>query len=187
MGELSRSEQLPAQSKTGDPGAVFDAHVSAEFVARDVDATMATMTAAPYVLHVPVGTGGYGRAEVESFYRQHFVGRWPKDTQIESVSRTVGQGRVVDEVIMKFTHDSQMPALLPGVRASGRKVELPVVVVMGIQEGKVAYEHIYWDQASLLLQVGALDPERLPIQGVEEAKMLRDHKLPANALIQALE
>ena len=137
-----------------DPGAVFDAHVRAEFVERSVDATMATMTDTPYVTHVPVLTGGYGRDEVRTFYASWFVGRWPADTQVTQVSRTVGQGRVIDELIVTFTHDVEMPALLPGVAPTGRKVALPHVVVMGIVEGKVAYEHIYWDQASLLVQVG---------------------------------
>src|ERR1700752_4369868 len=98
-----------------DPGAVFDAHVRAEFVERDVDATMATMTDAPYVTHVPVLTGGYGRDEVQHFYSTYFVGPWPADTQIKPISRTVGQGRVIDEIIVTFTHDVEMPALLPGV------------------------------------------------------------------------
>jgi len=130
-----------------DPGAIFDAHVRAEFVERDVEATMATMSEAPYVTHVPVLTGGHGREEVQQFYSRYFIGRWPADTQIAPVSRTSGQGRVIDELIVRFTHDVAMPALLPGVPPTGRKVELPVVVVMGIEDGKVTYEHIYWDQA----------------------------------------
>lgn len=170
-----------------DPGAVFDAHVRAEFVERDVDATMATMTDAPYVTHVPVLTGGCGRDEVHHFYSTYFVGRWPADTQIKPISRTVGQGRVIDELIVTFTHDVEMPALLPGVAATGHKVELPCVVVMGIEHGKVAYEHIYWDQGSLLAQVGLLDPTRLPVVGAEQARKLLDPKLPSNELIRRAE
>jgi carboxymethylenebutenolidase len=137
-----------------EAGAVFDAHVRAEFVERSVEATMATMTDAPYVTHVPVMTGGYGRDQVHQFYADWFVGRWPADMQVTQISRTVGQGRVIDELIASFTHDVEMPALLPGIAPTGRKVTLPHVVVMGIVDGKVAYEHIYWDQASLLVQVG---------------------------------
>jgi len=166
-----------------DPAAVFDAHVRAEFVERSVDATMATMTDAPYVTHVPVLTGGHGREEVRRFYERWFVGRWPADTEVTSVSRTVGQGRVIDELIVSFTHDVEMPAILPGVAPTGRKVTLAHVVVMGIVEGKVAYEHIYWDQASLLVQVGLLDPAKLPVVGVEQARKLRDPALPSNELI----
>jgi carboxymethylenebutenolidase len=166
-----------------DPVAVFDAHVHAEFVDQSVDATMATMTDAPYVTHVPVLTGGHGRDEVRRFYERWFVGRWPADTQVTSVSRTVGQGRVIDELIVNFTHDMEMPAILPGVAPTGRKVTLAHVVVMGIVDGKVAYEHIYWDQASLLVQVGLLDPAALPVVGAEQARKLRDPTLPSNELI----
>ena len=166
-----------------EPGAVFDAHVRAEFVERSVDATMATMTDAPYVTHVPVLTGGHGRNEVRQFYATWFVGRWPADTQVTQISRTVGQGRVIDELVVSFTHDMEMPALLPGIAPTGRKVTLAHVVVMGIVDGKVAYEHIYWDQASLLVQVGLLDPAKLPVVGAEQADKLRDPTLPSNELI----
>jgi carboxymethylenebutenolidase len=170
-----------------DLGAVFDAHVHAEFVERDVDATMATMTDAPYVTHVPVLTGGYGRDEVRWFYASYFVGRWPEDTQLKPISRTIGQGRVIDEFVLSFTHNIEMPAILPGVAPTGRKVELPHVVVMGIEKGKVAYEHIYWDQASLLAQVGLLDSAKLPVRAAEQARKLLDPKLPSNELIQRAE
>jgi carboxymethylenebutenolidase len=173
--------------QSDDPGAVFDAHVRAEFVERDVDATMATMTDAPYVTHVPVLTGGCGRDEVRRFYSSYFVGQWPADTQLKPISRTVGQGRVIDEFILSFTHDVEMPAMLPGVAPTGRKVELPHVVVMGIENGKVAHEHIYWDQGSLLAQVGLLDPAKLPVAGAEQARKLLDPKLPSNELIRRAE
>jgi len=174
-------------SQPDDLGSVFDAHVRAEFVARDVDATMATMTDAPYITHVPVLTGGCGREEVRRFYATYFVGRWPADTQIKPVSRTIGQGRVIDELIVTFTHDVEMPAILPGVAPTGRKVELPHVVVMGIEDGKVAYEHIYWDQGSLLAQVGLLDLTKLPVTGAEQARKLLDPTLPSNELIRRAE
>jgi carboxymethylenebutenolidase len=173
--------------QSDDPGAVFDAHVRAEFVERDIDATMATMTDAPYVTHVPVMTGGCGREEVRQFYSSYFIGRWPADTQLKPISRTVGQGRVIDEFILSFTHDVEMPAMLPGIAPTGRKVELPHVVVMGIVKGKVAHEHIYWDQGSLLAQVGLLDLTKLPLVGAEQARKLLDPKLPSNELIHRAE
>ena len=167
-----------------DLGAVFDAHVMAEFVAKDVAATMATMTAEPYITRVPTLTGGTGRAEVESFYRDYFVGHWPDDVEVKSMSRTVGENRVVDELIVSFTHDRETKILLPGVAPMGRKVVLPTVVVMGFDDdGRVAYEHIYWDQASLLAQIGLLDPKALPICGAEQARRLLDPREPANELI----
>jgi len=167
-----------------DLGAVFDAHVRAEFVDKDVVATMATMTSEPYLTHVPTMTGGTGRAEVESFYREHFVGHWPDDVEVKSISRTVGENRVVDELVVSFTHDREMRVFLPGVAPSGRKVVLAHVVVMGFDEaGRVAYEHIYWDQASLLVQVGLLDPKLFPVAGAEQARRLLDPRQPANEMI----
>jgi carboxymethylenebutenolidase len=178
---------MASPSTNDELGAVFDAHVRAEFVERSVDTTMATMTDAPYVTHVPVLTGGHGREDVRAFYSKWFIGRWPDDTEVTQVSRTVGQGRVIDELIVSFTHDREMPALLPGVPATGRKVTLAHVVVMGFTDGKVAYEHIYWDQASLLVQVGLIDPTRLPVTGAEQARKLRDPTLPSNELIHRAE
>jgi carboxymethylenebutenolidase len=183
VGDKATRLQLADSATTEEPGAVFDAHVRAEFVEGSVDATMATMTDEPYVTHVPLMTGGYGRDEVRQFYAAWFIGRWPADVEITSISRTVGQGRVIDEIIVSFTHDVEMPALLPGIVPTGRKVSLPHVVVMGIVDGKVAYEHIYWDQASLLVQVGLLDPAKLPVVGAEQADKLRDPTLPSNELI----
>jgi carboxymethylenebutenolidase len=168
-----------------DLGAVFDAHIKAEFVDRDVAETMATMTPEPHLTHVPTLTGGTGRSEVERFYREHFVGHWPDDVQVKSVSRTVGQSQVVDELIVSFTHDREMRFYLPGVAPTGRKVVLPHVVVMGFDEGgRVAHEHIYWDQASLLVQVGLLDPTLLPVSGADQAKRLLDPEQPANEMIE---
>ena len=168
-----------------DLGAIFDAHIKAEFVDRDVAETMATMTPEPYLTHVPTLTGGTGRSEVERFYREHFVGHWPDDVQVKSVSRTVGQHQVVDELIVSFTHDREMRVYLPGVAPTGRKVVLPHVVVMGFDEGgRVAHEHIYWDQASLLVQVGLLDPALLPVSGANQAKRLLDPDQPANEMIE---
>jgi carboxymethylenebutenolidase len=167
-----------------DLGAVFDAHVKAEFVEKDVAATMATMAPEPYLTHVPTLTGGTGRAQVARFYRDHFVGHWPGDVQVKSLSRTIGQNRVVDELIVSFTHDREMRVYLPGVAPTGRKVVLPHVVVMGFDEaGRVAYEHIYWDQATLLVQVGLLDPALLPVAGAEQAARLLDPTHPANEMI----
>jgi carboxymethylenebutenolidase len=168
-----------------DIGAVFDEHVAAEFVDLDLDATMATMTDEPYVNHVPVMTGGVGREAVRSFYGQHFIGKWPADIQITPVSRTVGEDQVVDELVLEFTHDIEMPQLLPGVAPSGRHVRLPFCVVVGFEGGKVAHEHIYWDQASLLAQVGLLDPAALPVTGAEQAANVLDPRAnPLNELIR---
>ena len=168
-----------------DIGLVFDDHVAAEFVDMDLDATMATMTEDPYVNHVPVMTGGVGFEGVRQFYGDHFIGKWPSDIAITPVSRTVGESQVVDELVLSFTHDIEMPQLLPGVAPTGRHVQLAFCVVVGFAEGKVAHEHIYWDQASLLAQVGLLDPSELPITGPEQAGNVLDPRArPLNELIR---
>jgi carboxymethylenebutenolidase len=179
-GYVVASNEKPDQNL----GAVFDAHVKAEFVDKDVAKTMATMVAEPYVTHVPTMTGGTGRAQVESFYRDYFVGHWPDDVEVKPLSRTVGKNRVVDELIVSFTHDRELKCYLPGIPPTGRKVILPNVVVMGFDDdGRVAYEHIYWDQASLLVQIGLLDPKTHPVSGAEQARRLLDPREPANELI----
>ena len=89
----------------------------------------------------------------------------------------------MDEVIIAFTHDCEMPAILPGVKPTGRKVVIPFVVVVGFEDGKVAFERIYWDQASMLVQIGLLDQSKLPVTGAEQAARLLDPSLPSNTLI----
>jgi carboxymethylenebutenolidase len=160
----------------------FDAHVQAEFQDRDLDATMATMTDEPYVHHVPTVTGGNGTADVREFYAHHFIGQWPDDTQVEQISRTVGADQVVDELVMTFTHDRVLDIMLPGIEPTGRRIAIPVVVVVGFERGKVHHEHIYWDQAAVLVQAGLLDPERLPVIGPEQAAALLDQTRPKNEL-----
>jgi carboxymethylenebutenolidase len=169
--------------KSKSLGEVFDAHTAAEFQTRDIEATMATMGETPHVTHVPTMTGGHGRTHVRSFYETWFIGRWPEDTVVKQVSRTVGENRVVDEVIISFTHDCEMPAILPGVAPTGRKVVIPFVVVVGFEGDKIAYERIYWDQASMLVQLGLLDRAALPVTGAEQTARLIDPKLPSNTLI----
>jgi carboxymethylenebutenolidase len=169
-----------------DLGAVFDEHVAEEFVAKDVAATMATMTEEPFVNHVPTMMGGVGGKAVAEFYENYFIGHWPQDTTITPVSRTVGGDRVVDEMIMSFTHDIPMNTFLPGVAPTGRPVRLPVVVVMGFDGNKVAYERIYWDQASLLAQVGLIDEALLPVTGAIQAAKVLDKDIPANRLLGRL-
>lgn len=163
-------------------GRLFDRHVAAEFEARDADVAMATMVEEPTVLHVPTLTGGRGRAELHAFYRDRFIPSWPEDVEVVQVSRTVGEHRVVDELIIRFTHSTTMPFWLPGIEPTGRQVEIPVVVVMGFDGELVASEHIYWDQASLLYQVGLIDGQSLPVTGSVQARALQDASVPLNEL-----
>ena len=118
------------------------------------------------------------------FYRDHFVTKWPKNTAVARVSRTVGEDQIVDELVMTFTHDVVIDAMLPGVEPTGKSVSLPVVVVVKFHDGKVAHEHIYWDQACLLVQVGLLNRSDLPVTGHEQADNLLDGSYSTNALLR---
>lgn len=183
-----QEEAQMAQTPGFDPGALFDAHAKAEFVDRDLAATMATMVAEPDLLHVPTLAGGHGRAAVADFYGRWFIGHWPADTALQRLTRTVGpvtDGRqvLVDEIVVSFTHDCAMPVYLPGVAPTGRWVRLPHVVVCGFEGEKLAFERIYWDQASLLVQVGLLDPAKVPAAGAEQADRLLDPTRPSNEML----
>jgi len=155
-----------------DLGEVFDAHMKHEFIDHDVDATMQTMVPNPSLLNVPTLRGGEGAEGVRHFYERYFVGKLPRDTKVTQISRTVGRDQVVDEVILSFTHDIQIDYMLPGVSPTGKFVQLPHVVVVTFKDGKISREHIYWDQACLLVQVGLLDSRSVPAVGKEQAQRL---------------
>jgi carboxymethylenebutenolidase len=166
--------------------AVFwEAHCRAEFETRDVDAAMATMVAEPYVNNVPTMTGGVGHDQVRRFYKYHFIGVNPPDMELELISRTVSAEQIVDEMLVSFTHTREMDWLLPGVEPTGRRVQIPAVAVIRFEGDKIAHEHIYWDQASVLVQIGLLDPEGLPVAGVQAARKAVDPTLPNNGLMAA--
>jgi len=163
--------------------ALWEAHCRYEFETRDVDATMATMVASPYVNHVPTMTGGVGHDQLKRFYKYHFIGGNPPDTTLTPISRTIGADQIVDEMLFSFTHTSEIDWLLPGVAPTGRRVEVPLVAIVRFVGDKVAHEHIYWDQASVLVQIGRLDPTGLPVAGVETARKVIDKTKPSNALM----
>ncbi len=153
---------------------IWERHLAAEFEEKSINATMATMTSDPFVNHVPVMTGGVGSSEVRNFYSTYFIPGHPPDTEIIPVARTVGDDRVVDELIHKFTHMIEMPWILPGVRPTGKRVEVAVIVVVQFKDGKIAGERIYWDQASVLAQVGLIDAEKLPATAIEASRKVVD-------------
>ncbi len=167
-----------------DLEALWEAHTTYEFGRRDVDATMRTMVAEPYVNHVPVMTGGVGARDLARFYANHFIPKLPADTRLVPISRTVGADRVVDEMLFCFTHDVEIDWMLPGVPPTGKYVEVPTVAIVGFRGGKLFHEHIYWDQASVLVQIGLLDPRNLPVAGTETAKKLADETRPSNTLMR---
>ena len=163
---------------------LWEEHIRLEFATKDATATVATMAPDNYVNHVPVMTGGRGRDEMIEFYSRHFIPRMPADTTLRLLARTVGRDRLIDEFVFSFTHDVEMDWMLPGVPPTGRKVEVPTVVVVQFEGDKISCERIYWDQASVLVQIGLLDPTGLPVVGVESARKFEDPRLPSNELIR---
>ena len=159
--------------------ALFEQHVGAE-LKGDLETTMATMSATPHLNHVPTMAGGVGQAGVRAFYRDHLVGKFfPPDVKMTSVSRTVGEDSIVEELFISFTHTTAIDWLLPGVAPTGKPVEMAVAVVVGFAGDKISHEHIYWDQAGVLVQVGLLKPDGLPVTGADSARKVLDPKLPA--------
>ncbi len=161
---------------------LFQKHVGAE-LAGDLETTMATMTDNPHLHNVPTPVGGVGREGVRAFYRDHLVGKFfPPDVKMVSVSRTVGTDQVVDELVISFTHTTVIDWMLPGIAPTGKFVEVAFAVIVGIKDGKISHEHIYWDQASVLVQIGLLNPKGLPVVGAESARKVLDPTLLARKI-----
>jgi carboxymethylenebutenolidase len=162
----------------------WDEHVKYEFATRDTEDTLKTMVPDAYVNHVPVLTGGVGHDELGEFYSKRFIPQMPPDTSMTPVSRTIGVDRVVDEMVFEFTHTIKMDWMLPGIAPTNKQVKVPLIVVVHFRDGKLAHEHIYWDQASVLAQLGLIDATALPVAGVETAEKVLNPKLPANELMK---
>jgi len=163
---------------------LWEEHVRYEFETKNTDDAIATMVEDAYVNHVPVMTGGFGKPELRQFYSAHFIPKMPPDLQMTSVSRTIGTDQLVEEMVLKFTHTVEIDWMLPRIPPTGLPVEVGLVVVVRFRDGKLAHEHIYWDQASVLAQVGLIDPSGLPVAGVESARKVLDPRLPANTLMR---
>jgi carboxymethylenebutenolidase len=162
---------------------LWDQHLQHEFADHDTEDALDTMIPGAHVNHVPVLTGGRNRGELRRFYSTWFIPTLPPDLAMVEVSRTIGADRLVMEFVATFTHSLEMPWLLPGVAATGRRVELAAVGVVHFAGDKLASEQLYWDQASVLVQVGLLERDRLPVVGVEAARKVLDPDLPSNELI----
>jgi carboxymethylenebutenolidase len=161
---------------------VWDRHLASEFGARNTDQTLETMGPNPSINHVPVMTGALGKAQAHEFYSKYFLKQLPADLETTPISRTVGQGRLVDEFISRFTHSIQMDWLLPGVPPTGKRAELVIIVIVEFENGKILSERVYWDQASLLVQLGLID-RSLPVLGAESAQQVAKATRPMNELI----
>ena len=132
-------------------------HLKGEFESKDVEATLATMVDDAYVNHMPVNTGGRGKNALRRFYRDDFIPSWPENLEMMAINRVVGEGQLVDELRLSFTHSKPMPWFLPDLGPTQRKIVVDVVVVAQFRGDKLACERIYWDHASVLRQVGLLN------------------------------
>jgi carboxymethylenebutenolidase len=178
---MSQQSALTAEEqKLND---VWDEHLRAEFAAHSPEAALATMVAQPRINQVPVMIGGEGRDGVYAFYAQYFLPQIPPDMEVVPVSRTIGRGRLVDELVVRFTHTIPMEFMLPGIPPTGKRVEVALVVVVQFDGDKMAHEYLYWDQASVLVQLGLLEAGGLPVVGAEGARSVLDRSLRLNALI----
>ncbi|KAL5518980.1 hypothetical protein ACEPAH_663 [Sanghuangporus vaninii] len=163
---------------------IWGEHVYYEFSVRDALKTMSTMVKLPYVNHIPTLTGGVGYDELARFYKYHFTADTvtPPDTEMITVSRTIGADRIIDEMIFKCTHTTMIDYFLPGIEPTGKPLELALVGVIAFRGDKLCFE--YWDQASALVQLGLLDPDKLPVAGKEVAqKVLDPYGQPSNTLM----
>jgi len=157
--------------------AVFKAHMDAE-LSGDLEKTLATMTSNPHLVNVPTMVGGQGPESVRTFYAKRLIGQFfPPDVKFETISRTYSKERLVDELIISFTHTTKIDWMLPGIKPTGKSVEAVFVVIVGFDGDKVSYEHIMWDQANVLVQIGLLDPTGLPVTGAGAAAKLRNPAL----------
>ncbi len=163
-----------AGMKPADFARIWEEHTKHEFQTQNLESTLATMVEDGYVNHIPVMTGAAGKARLREFYGKKFIPCMPPDTTMTPVSRTVGESQLVDEMIFSFTHTQEMPWMLPGIAPTNRRVEVPLVAIVGFREGKVAFERVYWDQASVLKQIGLLDEARLPVFGADTARKVLD-------------
>src|SRR5256885_14850879 len=153
---------------------LWEEHMRHEFATHNTEETLATMVDDAYVNHIPVLTGGRGRDQLREFYSKQFIPQMPPDTEMIPVSRTIGNDRLVDEMVFKFTHTIRMDWMLPGIAPTGKRVEVPLVAIVRFRDGKLAHEHIYWDQASVLVQIGLLDAAKPPVAGLESARKVLD-------------
>ncbi len=162
---------------------VWEAHTAAEFVQKDADAAMATMTDHPMLIHVPVNTGATGKTALWEFYKEIFIPQMPPDFRMQLLSRSVGQNHLIDEFVLRFTHTLRMDWFAPGIDATGHRLIVPHVAVISFENGKISSEHIYWDQATVLTQLGLLK-ESLPVIGDSQCDRLLDVNAPVNQWIK---
>lgn len=102
-------------------------------------------------------------SSLREFFAHTFIPNGPGDQKIRLLSRTVGSDQIVDEVMFSCCHTAEIPWILPGISPTNRDIKVVIVVVAGFCAGKITRQSLYWDQASVLAQVGLIDNELLPL------------------------
>jgi carboxymethylenebutenolidase len=151
---------------------VWQQHVYSEFVLKDAKAALTTMTDDPHVLMVPIAVGGKGSDGVYDYYSKYFLTQLPADLMPIPISQVIGTDTLVEEAVYTFTHDQVMDWMIPGVRRTGKRVEVAVVGVIKFVNDRIASEHLYWDHATVLAQLGIIDPDKASVKPAESARTL---------------
>jgi carboxymethylenebutenolidase len=184
---LAHSRSVALLKKTMGPvyaiERVWKRHAYHKYVTRDIDAVMDTMVSDPYFNDIPTMTGGSDFDSLKHFYQAHFMYSIPADAQLMPVSRTVGIDRIVDEFVLCCTHSCEMHWMLPGIEPTGKYFEVAMVAIACFRGEKIDNMHVYWDQATVLVQIGKLDPAGLPVKGIESAQKVLDTSGPSNTLM----
>jgi len=183
QGRMAMSQKPPLTADEQRLNDLWEEHLRTEFSLHSADEAIATMAPNPLVNQVPVMIGGDGREELHEFYAKYFLPQIPPDTEMVPVSRTIGQGRLVEEMVFRFTHTIPMDWMLPGVPPTGKRAEVAMLIVVQFEGDKMAHEHLYWDQASVLVQLGLLQPAGLPVVGADGARSVLDRSIRLNGLI----
>jgi carboxymethylenebutenolidase len=135
---------------------LWERHVTGEFVAKDEDLSLATMTDDASVIHIPSQSGGKGKVELKAYYRDMFIPSIPDQWEYTMTKRVVAEETLVEEATVHLVHTKQMDWFLPGLPPTHKPIEVHLVIVVEYRDGKMAAERIYWDQASVLRQIGRL-------------------------------
>jgi carboxymethylenebutenolidase len=136
----------------------WEAHRYALLHDRDLAAALAPLAAEPEVLHIPAMTGATGRAAVERFYADQVLPHLPADLTLSTISRTVDRWRLVDETTVSFSHDRELPWLLPGVEPTFRRAQVLAIAVVGFDRTRIRSQRVLWDHATLLGQLDITAP-----------------------------
>ena len=141
---------------TQDHVKLWEQHLIGEFVNQDVELSLSTMVEDASVMHMPTRSGGKGKTELRSYYRDMFIPSIPSPWEHIVTNRVITEDTIVEEAKVRLVHSKQMDWFLPGIPPTNKTIEMELVIIIEFRDGKMAAERIYWDQAAVLRQVGKL-------------------------------